>query len=334
MSKMAEPAGVSERRGLVTQVVPLSAAALVGPITLAVTELTGHELGAAGDVAVTVTAAFVFLLVVMRLVDVMTSQRRAHDALERKGVELRHAVEALRKTEQERARLFDEVVKAAEDERVRVAGELHDGPIQQLTALALTLDLTNIHLDRGDAAALKAALASARQNAADQMLELRRLMIELRPPALDEVGIEAALRDYTADFDRRGETRCLFKGEIGERRLGASLETTLYRVAQEALGNVEKHAKASTVRVLLTADSDSVRLRVEDDGVGFAEKPTSELIRTGHFGLVGMRDRVERAGGGWQTTSAPGAGTTVEATLPVVEQHTAARVEVANAGAA
>ena len=125
-------------------------------------------------------------------------------------------VQALRQTEHERAQLFDEVVDAAEDERVRVAGELHDGAIQQLTALALTLDLTKLHLDRGDLPAVSTALTMARDNASEQMLALRRLMVELRPPALDEIGLEAALRDYTADFGRRADARCDFVGEIGE----------------------------------------------------------------------------------------------------------------------
>ncbi len=281
-----------------------------------------------------VAGALVFLLVILRLFDVMASQRRAHAELSQREEELRHVVEALRMTEHERARLFDEVVKAAEDERVRVAGELHDGPIQQLTALALTLDLTNIHLNRGDVPALKNALVAARRNAGDQMEALRRLMVELRPPALDEIGLEAALRDYAAEFDRRCNARCDFVGEIGERRLGASVETTLYRVAQEALTNVDRHAKASTVRVLLTCDSRSVRLRIEDDGAGFDEKASSELIRTGHFGLVGMRERVERAGGDCRSSSRLGRGTVVEATLPMVAEGVVDRVEPVDARAA
>jgi two-component system sensor histidine kinase NreB len=166
------------------------------------------------------------------------------------------------------------------------------------------------------------------------MLALRRLMIELRPPALDEIGLEAALRDYTADFDRRGGARCDFAGELGERRLGTAVETTLYRVAQEALSNVAKHARASTVRVLLTCDSGSVRLRVEDDGVGFDEQVSSELIRTAHFGLVGMRERVERAGGAWHSSSRRGAGSVVEATVPIPAPHPGARVELNGARAA
>jgi signal transduction histidine kinase len=335
MSKMAERAQsrARDRAGLV-RILPLAGAALIAPVTLAVSSLAGYDPGPVGDVAIAITCAFVFLLVILRLFDVMASQRRVHVALERQGEELREVVEALRQTEQERARLFDEVVKAAEDECVRVAGELHDGPIQQLTALALTVDLANIHLDRNDVPALRNALAKARQNASDQMLALRRLMIELRPPALDEIGLEAALRDYTADFARRGGARCDFAGELGERRLGTAVETTLYRVAQEALSNVAKHARASTVRVLLTCDSGSARLRVEDDGVGFDEQVSSELIRTGHFGLVGMRERVERAGGAWHSSSRRGTGSVVEATVPIPAPHSAARVELNGARAA
>ena len=153
---------------------------------------------------------------------------------------------------------------------------------------------------------------------------LRRLMTELRPPALDEIGLEVALRDYMTDFDRRIEARCEFLGELGEGRLEPSVETTLYRVAQEALTNVDKHARASSVRVVLSSDSDSVRLRVEDDGVGFEPKRSSDLIEGGHFGVVGMRERVERAGGTLTLQDAPGGGTVIEVLLPLAPATTSA----------
>jgi signal transduction histidine kinase len=119
------------------------------------------------------------------------------------------------------------------------------------------------------------------------------------------------------EFDRRTDARCEFLGELGECRLGASVETTLYRVAQEALTNVRKHAGASSVRVALSSDSCSVRLGIEDDGVGFEPKPSSDLIKDGQFGLVGMRERVERAGGALNVRRAPGGGTVIEVLLPI-----------------
>jgi two-component system, NarL family, sensor histidine kinase DegS len=303
------------------RLLPLAGAALVGPLTLAAAYLAGYE---TDELAIAAVCAGVFSLVILRLFDLMRAQSRAHEVLARSEEDLHHVVDALQKTEQERARLFDEVVNAAEEERMRIASELHDGPIQQLTALALTLDLTMMQLDRGDEAALRIALGKTRTLAADQMQALRRLMIELRPPALDEVGLEAALRDYMTDYDRRTEACCEFSAEIGERRLGSSLETTLYRVAQEALTNVSKHAQAALVRVVLTSDEDSVRLRVEDDGVGFEQQSSSVLIKNGHFGLIGMRERVERAGGTWDVHGAPGGGTVIQARLPVAGSPTCA----------
>jgi signal transduction histidine kinase len=302
-----------------SRVLPLAGAALVGPLILAVADLAGYQLD---QLMIGSVGAGVLSLVILRVFNLMRAQDRAHEALARREEDLRHVVDALQKTEHERARLFDEVVKAAEEERMRIAGELHDGPIQQLTALALTLDLTTMQLDRGDEDALRTALGKARAHAADQMQALRRMMIELRPPALDEIGLEAALRDYMTDYDRNSEARCEFAGELGERRLGASVETTLYRVAQEALMNVSKHARAAFVRVVLTSDADSVRLRVEDDGVGFDQVPSSELIKNGHFGLVGMRERVERAGGTWAVHGAAGGGTLIEVLLPLTASQT------------
>jgi signal transduction histidine kinase len=96
-------------------------------------------------------------------------------------------------------------------------------------------------------------------------------------------------------------------------------------VAQEALTNVSKHAQAASVRVVLTSEPDSVRLRVEDDGVGFDQAALSELIKSGHFGLVGMRERVERAGGTWAAHGAPGSGTVIDILLPLA----ATRVSIA-----
>jgi signal transduction histidine kinase len=314
MTRVTERTAVRDRATPFVRVMPLAGAALVGPLTLAVARLADY---AVDILAVAIVGAVVFSLVILRLFDAMRAQGREHDTLARREEDLQQVVDALQKTEQERARLFDEAVKAAEEERARVASELHDGPIQQLTALALTLDLTMLHLDRGDEVALKSALGKARGYAADQMLALRRLMIELRPPALDEIGLEAALRDYLTDYDRHTEARCEFVGELGDYRLGSSVETTLYRVAQEALTNVSKHAHARSVRVVLTDDPDSVRLQIEDDGVGFEPQPSSELIRNGQFGLVGMRERVERAGGTWCAHGAPKGGTVIDVLLPL-----------------
>jgi signal transduction histidine kinase len=321
MARVAERAEVRQKATPLIRVMPLAGAALVGPLTLAVSTFAHYEVD---ELAFAAVGAVVFSLVILRLFDLMRVQGRVNETLARREEDLQQVVAALQKTELERARLFEEAVRAAEEERMRVASELHDGPIQQLTALALTLDLTTLHLDRGDDAALRIALGKARGHAADQMLALRRLMIELRPPALDEIGLEAALRDYMTDFDRRIEARCEFLGELGERRLGSSVETTLYRIAQEALTNVCKHAHASSVRVVLSSDSDAVRLRVEDDGVGFEEEQSSELIKDGRFGLIGMRERVERAGGALNLHDAPGGGTVIDVLLPLAAAPTSA----------
>jgi signal transduction histidine kinase len=314
MAAVAEPATRRDLSAPFVRVATLAGAALVGPLMLAISDLVGYEMD---ELVLAAVCAFVFALVIARLYDLMGAQARANAALELRESELRDAVEALRETERERARLLDEVVKASEDERMRVAGELHDGPIQQLTALSLTLDLTSLHGERGDMNAVLAAIEKARQTAAAQMLALRRLMVELRPPALDEIGLEAALRDYVSEFNRHSPVRCAFVGDIGERRLGTGVETTLYRVAQEALTNVGNHAQASSVRLVLSCDATSVCLRIDDDGVGFDERVASELIRAGQFGLVGMRERVERAGGSWEISTARGQGTVVEARVPV-----------------
>jgi signal transduction histidine kinase len=319
MGRLTEAAEPRARVVSPVRIAALAAAALVGPIALGVSNLFTEDIGRTGDVGVAVTTASVFVFVLLRLLGLMREQRRVHAQLSRREEELRDVVDALRRTEQERAHLFDGTVAAAEDERIRIAAELHDGPIQQLTALALTLDLIALKLERGDVTAVQTSLKSVRENVAEQMAELRRLMVELRPPALDEIGLEAALRDYVTDFERRVETRCEFVSDLGEVRLSQALETTFCRVAQEALTNIAKHAGAHRVRIELRREPGAVRLRVEDDGDGFVERPAAELVRNGHFGLVGMRDRIERAGGAWCLESRPGQGTILEAVTPAAE---------------
>jgi signal transduction histidine kinase len=227
-------------------------------------------------------------------------------------------VATLRAAEADRAELLHAVVDAAEDERLRIAADLHDGPIQQLSGLALVLDLAAGRIARGEVNAVPGAIQSARGITEQQIVALRRLMMELRPSALVEAGITAALRDYVGAFAERTEIESRFESTLGGRRYDEAVETTLYRVAQEALANVEKHAGAGRVDVSLAEDGEVLELRVEDDGRGFAARSESALLRAHHFGLVGVRERLERSGGSWRVESALGRGTVVTARIPAV----------------
>ena len=222
---------------------------------------------------------------------------------------------ALQEAQADRAVLLDRTISRGEDERVRIAGELHDGPVQRLAALAYLLERSARLTRRGDTAGL-GLVDEALSELRSEIEGLRRLMVDLRPPVLDECGLENALRDHLAGSFRTSDVTAEFVGELGADRLPAETETLLYRVVQEALLNVVRHASATHVRLRLERTGALVALSVEDDGIGFTPEEARARMLAGHFGLVGMRERIESNGGHWHLESAPGRGTRLWATVP------------------
>ena len=145
---------------------------------------------------------------------------------------------------------------------------------------------------------------------------LRHLMGALRPPVLDNRGFGEALGEHASRFEQ--ETGITVDVGLSlATRLPPEAETVLYRITQESLNNVAKHARAGHVRVTVDEHDGSVRLRVRDDGVGFDASNTGQLLREGHYGLAGMRERASLVGGTLEVGSIPGHGTTVEVRLPM-----------------
>ena len=228
----------------------------------------------------------------------------------------------------ERRRLLGRVLQAAEDERTRIAHDLHDGPVQQLAVL--NYDIYRARKRIGDLLGNTAAGELMKElQRTDEVLEvvekglgeetrvLRQLMGALRPPVLDNRGFADALREHAQRFEEdKGITVDLDLGLTG--RLPPELETVLYRIVQESLTNVAKHARAHHVSVAVDQPDDATaRLRVRDDGVGFDPGNLAQLLREGHFGLAGMRERASLAGGTLEVGSLPRHGTTVEVRLPI-----------------
>jgi signal transduction histidine kinase len=211
----------------------------------------------------------------------------------------------------ERKRAMQTVLRATEQERIRLAADLHDGPVQELTALRYGLTRARNRIQRGQPEQAEGLLAELEDELAAGITGLRRLMAELRPAVLDEQGLEVALHNQVRAFEATSGVACAISTGL-ESRLASDLETVLYRVTQETLNNVGKHAGASRVTVSLAAENGSVRLRINDDGVGFDPVAASRLLSQGHFGLAGMRERVEMVGGHLTIDSAPGNGTTVD----------------------
>jgi two-component system NarL family sensor kinase len=215
----------------------------------------------------------------------------------------------------DRRRLLDTVLRTSEEERKLLAAELHDGPIQRLAGLGYRLERARNRLDRGQAEGAGAMLGELQDGLSEETRRLREMMAELRPPVLDQRGIDSALRDHAAAFERSWGVGCSVRASL-DRRLDPDVETVLYRVAQEALTNVAKHAHAEQAWVSLRTRNGSVVLEVGDDGIGFDTLYATSSGGRDHFGLTAMRERVEMAGGRWEIHSSPGQGTRVVAEFP------------------
>lgn len=221
--------------------------------------------------------------------------------------ELRRQLEVVAAEKRGIDHAYRQLVRGREEERERLAHELHDQAIQSLVGL-------KFHL------AEKAPDARVElQSRIDGVIDgLRRLCADLRPPALDRLGLVAALRSYVDGFSERTGLPVEMRVNGDERRLSPEIELSLFRVAQEALTNAWKHAQAPKVKVNLRLDEEAVKLTVIDRGRGFeAPERLGTLAEAGHFGLVGMRERMELVGGTLRVVSGPGQGTTVVAWVPL-----------------
>ena len=220
-------------------------------------------------------------------------------------VQLRLSVEELRKSAQDRSRLFGHIVQAQEEERQRIADDIHDNSVQVMTAVALRLATLRRRLGGG---ALDPLLINLEHDVRQSITRLRHLMFVLRPPALEAHGIGAALHAFLAQVaEDAGLAFSL------DDRLPAEPEpetrTVAYRIAQEAVENICKHARAGRVDIALAAGDAGVVVEIRDDGVGFDTGMPQQA--PGHLGLLVMRERAEQSGGWFTVESEPEVGTTV-----------------------
>ena len=144
--------------------------------------------------------------------------------------------------------------------------------------------------------------------------EARRLISEVRPPVIDEIGLETAISHLVHEQRRRGGPKIEFHSDVQFGRLPSILENALYRIVQEALTNACKHSKSKKVTVTMTQEGQDVRLEVRDWGIGF----DPESVEKGHFGLEGIRQRVRLLGGRLTIESTPGSGTLVQVVVPIL----------------
>jgi signal transduction histidine kinase len=234
------------------------------------------------------------------------------DLTERRAMEdeLRRARDELERRVEERTDLLRKLARAQEDERRRVARDLHDSVGQLLAGLSLAVRAVATAGPLPPAAADR--LADVQRVADELGRQVHGMAVRLRPTALDDLGLEAALGQLVGEWSARAEVPVDFQTSgLGGGRLPPEVETVLYRVVQESLTNVARHARATTVSVVVSRYDGTATAVIEDDGVGF----DPESAGRGRLGLVGMGERVALAGGELDVESAPGAGTTIIARI-------------------
>ncbi|HET9908094.1 MAG TPA: sensor histidine kinase, partial [Anaerolineales bacterium] len=224
--------------------------------------------------------------------------------------------DALQESRRRLQMLSQRLVDVQEEERRAIARELHDRVGQSLSALNINLVILDNQISDRIGEPIRSRLDDSMQLVAETITLVRDVMSDLRPPVLDDYGLEAALQSHLSAFKSRYGIDVLFeKPEQPIPRLSASIEMTFVRIAQEALMNVARHAKAKQVTLSLMQDEKMVRLIIQDNGEGI--RSWQEANRPGSHGLTIMRERAEAFGGNLRVSSIPGKGVTVDASIPI-----------------
>jgi signal transduction histidine kinase len=226
-------------------------------------------------------------------------------------------LEEARQREAMRGELYGRVVSAQESERQRIARDLHDETGQSLTAIGMGLRGLSSAIGQQDSDRAVSTLKHLEGVSSGALTELQRLIADLRPSHLDDLGLAAAVRWHAGQVGERTGLRIAVEVQGEEGSVAAAAKTTLFRIVQEALNNIVKHARAEHVNITLTFEPAIIRVRIRDDGCGFDPlAKTSPQNGRPSLGLVGIQERAALLGGESLITSQPGRGTLVEATVP------------------
>ncbi|HWI52934.1 MAG TPA: ATP-binding protein [Symbiobacteriaceae bacterium] len=211
------------------------------------------------------------------------------------------------------------IIRAQEEERRRLAREIHDGPTQLLNSVVLRIDVCQRFFD-SDLQRLKDELQQLKELVRLSLQDVRKIIFDLRPMALDDLGVVPALRTFLKDYQARTGVETDFSVFGNDRRYDPAFEIAIFRLVQEALTNVYKHAGASRVWVKVeTAGGREIKVQVKDDGSGFNPAEVKPGVAGTKFGLVAMRERTELLGGSMEIQSAPGQGTKLNFIFPLPE---------------
>lgn len=210
------------------------------------------------------------------------------------------------------------IIRAQEEERRRVAREIHDGPAQLLANVVLRIDVCQRLADQ-DPSRVRDELQQLKELVRISLQDVRKVIFDLRPMALDDLGLVPALRAYAKEFQARTTIEVDLAAYGAERRFDPAFEVAVFRLIQESLTNVDKHAQATKVWVTIEAKNHELRATVKDNGIGFDVEEARRQGAGVKFGLTGMRERAELIGGRLTLESEPGAGTRIQFEFPLTE---------------
>lgn len=284
----------------------IAAGNLEGPIQLS----EGGEIGALAEAFETMRSRLR-----QSLAEIRAWSNELEARVKDRTQELETVNEQLRREQLERQQLLEHVITAQEEERKRVARELHDETGQALTGLLMSLEAVEQNLTPDTPAPLRAQLNRTRTLTEESLRDLRKIIRDLRPTALDDLGLIPAIRWYAENHLEPLGISVHVTAAHWNGRLDPPVETVLFRMAQEAVNNIARHATARNVVITLEGDEEGCHVRVEDDGQGFDPGATRPSDESG-WGLVGMRERANLIHGQVRVESAPGAGTRVLIEVP------------------
>lgn len=210
------------------------------------------------------------------------------------------------------------IIMAQEEERRRIARDIHDGLAQSLANVVLRTEITERMLIRKEYNSVREELFDLKGQIRKGLEEVRKIIFNLRPMTLDDLGLVPTVRKFVQDYEEKTKIRTRFDLVGKESRLPSGMEAAIFRLIQEAFSNVQKHANASFVSVEMTFQKKMVKIVIQDNGAGFDVSKLEQKLSTGaHYGLVGMRERVELLEGRFEITSQRNAGTKIAITIPI-----------------
>ncbi|WP_144934294.1 sensor histidine kinase [Paenibacillus sp. 32O-W] len=210
------------------------------------------------------------------------------------------------------------IIMAQEEERKRIAREIHDGLAQTMAHVVLRTEIAERMLSQENLDSVKEELSDLKGQVRDGLEEVRKMIFNLRPMALDDLGLIPTLHKFVQDFEEKSKIRTRFELAGREKRLPSEMEVAVYRLIQEAFSNVLKHAKATYISLTITFQKHMTQIVIKDNGIGFnVEEMESKMITSSHYGLIGMQERIDLLEGKIDIESKKGEGTKITMLIPI-----------------